>query len=203
MTSAMKARVVLDDRVDRRLVETLLTANTRLDVADYVELSDQQVERNGDAGDVLIVACADYSTAIGEYVAGASRSHPARPVLLVCSAGVNGHVGDAIGAGADDILMLPPTYDMQVAHEMSQQVVFSVEKALARRPGTPTRTGQKLGRMICVLGLKGGSGKTLTVGEPRGRRSPTPGSSVAIVDLDLQFGDVGLTLGTEPRANAL
>jgi pilus assembly protein CpaE len=51
--------------------------------------------------------------------------------------------------------------------------------------------------MICVLGPKGGTGKTLTacnlaVGLARG------GQKVALVDLDLQFGDVGLALGLAP-----
>ena len=59
-------------------------------------------------------------------------------------------------------------------------------------------TGEKLGRMICVLGLKGGSGKTLTSSNLAVSLADA-GHSVALVDLDLQFGDVGLTLGLRPE----
>jgi pilus assembly protein CpaE len=76
--------------------------------------------------------------------------------------------------------------------------VFTVEKALARRRGERAITAQKLGRMICVLGLKGGSGKTLTASNLAVSLADA-GHSVALVDLDLQFGDVGLTLGMSPE----
>jgi pilus assembly protein CpaE len=51
--------------------------------------------------------------------------------------------------------------------------------------------------MVCVLGLKGGSGKTLTTANLAVALADT-GMSVAIVDLDLQFGDIGLALGLRP-----
>ena len=52
--------------------------------------------------------------------------------------------------------------------------------------------------MIAVLGPKGGTGKTLTSVQPR-RRLAWAGQRVSIVDLDLQFGDVGLALGLKPE----
>jgi pilus assembly protein CpaE len=51
--------------------------------------------------------------------------------------------------------------------------------------------------MICVLGPKGGTGKTLTatnLAAALGAR----GERTILVDLDLQFGDVGLALGLRP-----
>ena len=50
-----------------------------------------------------------------------------------------------------------------------------------------------------MLGPKGGTGKTLTSREPRGRARAARARSVAIVDLDLQFGDVALCLGLPPE----
>jgi pilus assembly protein CpaE len=52
--------------------------------------------------------------------------------------------------------------------------------------------------MICVLGLKGGGGKTLTSAN-LATSLALRGHSVAVVDLDLQFGDVGLALGLSPE----
>jgi pilus assembly protein CpaE len=52
--------------------------------------------------------------------------------------------------------------------------------------------------MICVLGPKGGTGKTLTSCN-LGVTLATRGHKVVVVDLDLQFGDVGLSLGLTPE----
>jgi pilus assembly protein CpaE len=52
--------------------------------------------------------------------------------------------------------------------------------------------------MICILGPKGGAGKTL-VSSNLALGLAGLGHRVAIVDLDLQFGDVGLSLGLVPE----
>jgi pilus assembly protein CpaE len=52
--------------------------------------------------------------------------------------------------------------------------------------------------VICVLGLKGGSGKTLTSINLAVALADA-GKSVVLLDLDLQFGDVGLALGLSPE----
>jgi pilus assembly protein CpaE len=197
MRTTAWARVVLDETVDRAVVETLLTSSPHLDVMDYLDL--HQVEQaNGDAGDTLILACAAFTPAVSQYVAAARRLHPQRPVLLVCTADTNGYVAEAIESGVDDIITLPPDADPRLAQAMSRQLVFTVEKAMARRRDELTITGTKLGRMICVLGLKGGGGKTLTSTNLAASLADA-GHSVALIDLDLQFGDVGLTLGMSPE----
>jgi len=52
--------------------------------------------------------------------------------------------------------------------------------------------------MICVLGPKGGAGKTL-VAANLAVSLASAGNKVVVVDLDLQFGDVGLALGLSPE----
>jgi pilus assembly protein CpaE len=52
--------------------------------------------------------------------------------------------------------------------------------------------------MVCVLGPKGGTGKTLTSCNLAVALAGM-GKKVALVDLDLQFGDVGLALGLSPE----
>jgi pilus assembly protein CpaE len=197
MTGAMKATVVLDDRVDRVLVETVLTSSRDLDVSDFLEMSGFDPDHGG-ADDVLIVACDDFTPLVGDYLGATSQRHPTRPVILLCTAGVNGHVGEAMGAGADDILTLPKAGDQAAAQALSSEVAFSVEKALARKRGTPVPSAQTLGRMICVLGLKGGSGKTLTAANLAVSLASND-RKVAVIDLDLQFGDIGLSLGLSPE----
>jgi pilus assembly protein CpaE len=197
MSGAARARVVLDDTVDRAVVETLFTYSPQLHVTDYVDLRD--VERsNGDAGDALIVACSAFTSAVSECVRAARSLYPDRAVVIMCTSETNGYVSDAIAAGVDDIITLPPDGDPRVAQAMSHQVAFTVEKAMARRRGERATTGNALGRMICVLGLKGGSGKTLTASNLAVSLADA-GHSVALIDLDLQFGDVGLALGMSPE----
>jgi pilus assembly protein CpaE len=197
MRLAAHARVVLDDTVDRGVVETLMTSNPELAVTDYLDLHDAE-PANGHAGDMLIVACTAFTARVSDYVRAARHAYPERPVLLVCVSDTNGYVSDAIKSGVDDIITLPAQADATAAQAMSQQLLFTVEKALARRRGEQPTSGTKLGRMICVLGLKGGGGKTLTASNLAASLADK-GHTVALVDLDLQFGDVGLTLGMSPE----
>jgi len=72
-----------------------------------------------------------------------------------------------------------------------------LETPLCKRCGEIV-SDRHVGRLICTLGLKGGSGKTLTASNLAVALAMA-GRTVAIVDLDLQFGDVGLTLGLTPE----
>jgi pilus assembly protein CpaE len=66
-----------------------------------------------------------------------------------------------------------------------------------RRRGTAVPKEQAVQNVICVLGLKGGSGKTLTSVNLAVALADA-GHSVVVMDLDLQFGDVALTMGLTP-----
>jgi pilus assembly protein CpaE len=94
----------------------------------------------------------------------------------------------AFEAGADDILTLPATPD---------DIAFALQKAMARKQGSAIGTGIALSPMIVVLGPKGGTGKTVTAANLAVSLAGT-GHKVAVVDLDLQFGDIGLALGLSP-----
>ena len=52
--------------------------------------------------------------------------------------------------------------------------------------------------MVVVLGPKGGTGKTLTACN-LGVLLADAGQRAVLVDIDLQFGDVGLALGLRPE----
>ncbi|HEX3392030.1 MAG TPA: AAA family ATPase [Solirubrobacteraceae bacterium] len=196
MSADLQALVALDSLVDRQLVETLLSSSPTLRVLDYLELESAGADAGG--GDVLVVACGQYTPAVGEYIAVAARARPQRPVVLLVPGSVNGHVADAFAHGAEDVLTLPREGGPESAAEQAPEMVFALEKALARRRGARTAADQRLGRLICTLGLKGGSGKTLTAANLAVALADA-GRRVAIVDLDLQFGDVGLALGLTPE----
>ena len=100
----------------------------------------------------------------------------------------NGFVRRVFESGADDILTLP---------EPPERVAFALEKAVARRRGAAIASGIALAPMICVLGPKGGTGKTL-VSTNLAVTLALNGGRPVLIDLDLQFGDVGLALGLRP-----
>jgi len=91
----------------------------------------------------------------------------------------------AFDAGADDLITLPLS---------PNQLTFSLEKVLVRRRGPAQGAAAPL---LVILGPKGGTGKTLTacnLAVALAQKEARP----VVVDLDLQFGDVGLALGIRP-----
>lgn len=197
MSEDVQALVALDDEVDRGLVETLVAAGPNVSVLDYLDVGGPTASAYG-AGDVLVVACMDFRAEVGEYITEAARQHPDRAVVLLCPNDGNGYIGHAFTLGADDIMTLPSNGNQEIDAELRRQVAFTLEKAVIRKRGEPTSSERTGGRMICVLGLKGGCGKTLTVAN-LGVAMAAAGRSVAMVDLDLQFGDLGLAMGLKPQ----
>jgi pilus assembly protein CpaE len=98
----------------------------------------------------------------------------------------NGFMQRAFEAGADDLIVLPET---------PERVRFALEKAVARKRGSGAAIG--LAPMICLLGPKGGTGKTITSCNLAVALA-LAGKKPVLVDLDLQFGDVGIALGLSP-----
>ena len=138
---------------------------------------------------MLVVACQGYSERALVMIDAAVKQDPDRPLLVLAQGSPSGFVRRVLEAGAEDILMLPQTPD---------QVRFSVQKLVARKSRKGDSGPSSQGRLVCVLGPKGGSGKTL-VSANLGVALAEAGTSVAIVDLDLQFGDVALSLGLGPE----
>jgi pilus assembly protein CpaE len=79
-------------------------------------------------------------------------------------------------------------------------VEFSLRKALARS-SSPTEHNIDVGKLICVLGPKGGIGKTITACN-LAVALVQAGRQTVLVDLDLQFGDVALSLGLTPELSS-
>jgi pilus assembly protein CpaE len=140
------------------------------------------------ASDLLIVACEGYSDRALYFIDACVKQEPDRPVVVLTTGSPNGFVRRVFESGADDILTLP---------EAPERVSFALEKAVARRRGAAVASGIALAPMICILGPKGGTGKTL-VSTNLSVALAQRGNRTALVDLDLQFGDIGLALGLRP-----
>jgi pilus assembly protein CpaE len=196
MSSEMQVLVALDGEVDRGLIETLVARDLNVSVLDYLELDGPTASGLG-PGDVLIVAVADYTAEARDFVVKAHRQHSNRPIVLLCPTGSGSYLNEVFSNGVDDIVALPTDPGAGVDPALSRQLAFAIEKAVMRKRGSTVVKTEAVRNVICVLGLKGGSGKTLTSVNLAVSLAEA-GRSVAILDLDLQFGDVALAIGLTP-----
>jgi pilus assembly protein CpaE len=196
MSTELQVLVALDGEVDRGLIETLVTRDPNMNVLDYLELDGPTASGLG-PGDALIVAVADYTAEARDFVVKAHRQHGNRPIVLLCPSGSGGYLHEVFSNGVDDIVSLPTDPGLSLDPQLSRQLAFALEKAIMRKRGTTETKTDSVRNVICVLGLKGGSGKTLTSVNTAVSLAET-GHSVALLDLDLQFGDIALAMGLTP-----
>jgi pilus assembly protein CpaE len=141
--------------------------------------------------DVVLVACQgredDRSLQI---IDGVHRAAPNVPIIVLSTTSPNGFLRRAFEAGASDMALFP---------QSKEQLRFAMSKAIARAPRAGQRDAKSgESRLVCVLGPKGGTGKTLTSCNLAVALA-LAGQKVLVIDLDLQFGDVALCLGIPPE----
>jgi len=136
--------------------------------------------------DLVIVGCSHSHDQALDVISAATAQRTDRPIVVLYQGSPNGFLERAFEAGADDLVALP---------QSAGQLGFALEKAMARRRGSGPTVSE--GAMIAVLGPKGGTGKTVTSSNLAVALA-LAGESAVLVDLDLQFGDVGLALGLRP-----
>jgi pilus assembly protein CpaE len=185
------ALLVVEPGVDPGDVQDSLPADADFNVAAVVTGAEEALGwLRGHPADLLLVACAGYSDRALLLLDAVAQQNPDLHVMVLGHGSPNGFLRRAFEAGADDIVMLPATPD---------QVRFEVHKMLARKQGGDVASGSsEQSRLVCVLGPKGGTGKTLTSTNLAVALSQR-GQRVALIDLDLQFGDVALCLGLPPE----
>jgi pilus assembly protein CpaE len=190
MNQPIKTLVALDENVSYDMIQAALPVDTSLQVVGMIEGLDEAWNTLQETNaDLLVVACGGYSDRALYLIEGAVRQRPGRPVVVLTQSSPNGFVRRVFEVGADDVVVLPETQD---------GVKFALQKAMARKSGVTGVGSLATAPLVSVLGPKGGTGKTLVstnlavVLAGRGRK-------VALIDLDLQFGDVGLCLGLSPE----
>jgi pilus assembly protein CpaE len=189
MAGPIHALVAVDEGVDSQAVQAMLPDGGGIEVVGIINgLEEAWRTLQETAPDLVVIACEGYSDRTLYFIESAVKQQPDRPVVVLTSGSPNGFVRRVFESGADDIVTLP---------EPAESIAFALEKAVARRRGAAVATGIALAPMICVLGPKGGTGKTL-VSTNVAVALALEGHRTALVDLDLQFGDVGLALGLRP-----
>ena len=188
MTRTVRTLVAVDPGLDVGAITSIVPDGDGLQVVGVVaDLEDARRRLEQVQYDTLVVASTTFSEPALRLVSEARRHGPERSVLVLSEATTNGYVRRLIEAGADDILMLP---------QSREQVAFAIRKIRALKD--TESEGAENARLIVVLGPKGGTGKTL-ISTNLGAALATEGFETTIVDIDLQFGDVALTMGLPPE----
>ena len=186
----VKALLAIEPGVDAEQVQESLPDDPDFTIVSVATTADDTVRSLSESPvDVLLVACAGYSDRALLLLEAVARHNPDLHVMVLGHGSPNGFLRRAFEAGADDIVMLPATRD---------QVRFEIQKLIARKQGADTPISAETSRLVCILGPKGGTGKTLTATNLAVSLAQR-GERVALVDLDLQFGDVALCLGLPPE----
>jgi pilus assembly protein CpaE len=189
MADAIHILVVLTEHADPHLVQAALEGEPALEVAGYALHDEDWRAFLAQPSDVVIVACgAGGDEATTEMVDRAVKNRPDRPVVVMSQSSPNGFLRQSFEAGADDVITLPQT---------AAEVTFTLQKVIARRKGYVV-PGKPTAPVITILGPKGGTGKTLTATNLAVALAQR-GKEVVLVDLDLQFGDIGLAMGLSPE----
>ena len=185
---APKIFLFVEEGLDSGQIEEALPRGTRVQLA-RLPLADHTPLPLGDAADaeLVLVACADASERALELIEAARSDVRGRPPVVVLYAGSpNGFMERAFEAGADDMITLP---------QPREQLSFALEKALVRKRGGAST---KVGAMIAIARAEGRHGQDADRLQPRRGACGRRARRRCVVDLDLQFGDVGLALGLAP-----
>jgi pilus assembly protein CpaE len=188
MTDTIRILVVLAEHADQNLVEQALEGDPSLEIIGYADYLDDWVEFLGQPADVVVVGCSAKDEGAAHMVDRAVKHRPDRPVVVMTKSSPNGFLRTAFEAGADDVITLP---------QLASEAAFTLQKVVTRRKGLAV-PGKATAPLIAVLGPKGGTGKTLTATNLAVALAQRD-ANVVLVDLDLQFGDIGLALGLSPE----
>jgi len=181
--------VSLDAGIDEQTVRASLPVSTDIQIVGIVRGVDESwTTLQETPADLLVICCSGYSERTLFLITSVVKERPGMPIVVLAQDSPDGFLRRVFEVGADDAVRLP---------ESPEQVNFVLEKVLVRKGAAGTMKEQGNAPMICVLGPKGGTGKTVTTSNLAVALAQT-GKSVTAVDLDLQFGDLALAMGVRP-----
>jgi pilus assembly protein CpaE len=189
--SVIETLIVLDGGIDETLVQASLPPGGRVRVVRLAQGVEHVLAALDEfEPDLVVVGSVGISEGAIEVIRTARKRHSECAIVALHTGSPNGYLERAFAAGVDDLLVLPQARDA---------LAFGLEKAVTRRRGATAPAGPAtMGPMICVVGPKGGTGKTLTACNLAVALALS-GRRPVIVDVDLQFGDVGIALGLTPE----
>jgi pilus assembly protein CpaE len=131
---------------------------------------------------------------------------PSSPVIIMSVQGERDYLRRAMQAGAREFLIKPFSHDELVAAIRRVHELEVRKNAMSPRPAAPQPTsggpmGPTMGEVFVVFSGKGGVGKTTIASNLAVSIAAETKARVGLVDLDLQFGDVGVMFNIDhPRS---
>ncbi len=128
---------------------------------------------------------------------------PTSPVIIMSVQGERDYLRRAMQAGAREFLIKPFSHDELVAairrvYQLELKKGTFIAKSLPQQPEAPSAPRSSApAEVILVFSGKGGVGKTLIATNLAVAIAEQSGGRVALVDLDLQFGDIGVMLNLD------
>ncbi|MBV9100221.1 MAG: response regulator [Candidatus Dormibacteraeota bacterium] len=120
---------------------------------------------------------------------------PSSPVIIMSVQGERDYLRRAMQAGAREYLIKPFSHDELIAAIRKVHQLEQKKSALSpKTPEAETPRPAAAGNVIALFSGKGGVGKTLLATNLAVALANETNARVALLDLDLQFGDVGVML---------
>src|SRR6478672_1355580 len=179
----IRTLVSLDDGIDEAAVRTALPQDQAIQIVGFLRgVEESWTTLQETPTDLLVIACSGYSERALSLIGATAREHPGMPIVVLSQSSPDGFLSRLFEVGADDVVRLP---------EAPERVRFTLQKVVARRRALASASGSVGASMICVLGPKGGTGKTVSTSNLASALAIAE-KRVAVIDLDLQFGDLAL-----------
>lgn len=127
------------------------------------------------------------------------REHTAAPIILLVTRSTASLLDEAVSLGLNDVMLLP---------QLTDNLVFTVKKAhtigsMSGAGGSGQRRSGDSCRVITLFSPKGGVGKTVLATNMAAMYAKRLKKRTLLIDLDLQFGDAAIMLGSDPRSTIL
>ena len=166
-----------------------------LPIARSLEEASQTIE----SGDVrLILIGPSYATDQQmEEIRNLHNQDPALVLMLVADEVTADLLRRGMRAGVSDVIETP--LDEEKIEAAIEQFAHDVLRRKSTTSATEAPAPSDRGQVITIMSAKGGSGKTVLATNLALVLTRIPDARVALVDADLQFGDVCLVLQLEPR----
>jgi pilus assembly protein CpaE len=163
--------------------------------AQSVTAAEEVLDKASDPVDVLVLSPEvkePDALGLAEYV---GRTAPMTAIVLVRDKAWNGLLPAAMRAGIRDVVDL--TQGSEEIRDAVERAIVWAESLRLRRGDIATRASQR-GTVISVFSSKGGTGKTFLTTNLGAAVAELSGKDTAVVDLDVDMGDVFSYFGSEP-----
>ncbi len=198
MSKPMKALLVGQNEDNLALLKETLQADD-LEIAGTATMGPAALTWAKVSDPEVIIVVADESLARPVAVTQSlTQGDPAWTVVVLAERFERELVRQSMLAGARDVLVntMPPL-------ELRQALVTARRADVARRGDGGEQTPANAGTIISLVGVKGGIGKTTTSINLGVALAQQTGRSVALVDLDLPFGDLAMMLSLKPSGSVM